>query len=170
MPDFLAGVSRQSAVPRSPSVTKELSPQPCLFVGSVTRHTIADMVDAVEPKVAATSVAQEYVAAFNARDLERSRAVLNYPSVRLASGQVRMWERPEDYSIPWDLLAEREGWHHSTLDSVEVIQAGADKVHVAASFSRYDASGVKYVTHDALWVITLVDGHWGIQCRSSYAP
>ncbi len=134
------------------------------------RRTIAVMVDAIEAKDAATLVAQEYVDAFNERDMERSRAVLNYPSVRLASGQLRLWERPGDYSIPWDLLVEREGWHHSTLDSVDVIQAGADKVHVAASFSRYDAFGAKYVTHEALWVITLIDGHWGIQCRSSYAP
>jgi hypothetical protein len=118
------------------------------------------MVEALEPKDAATSVAQEYVDAFNARDMERSRAVLNYPSVRLASGQLRLWERPEDYSIPWDLLAEREGWHHSTLDSVDVIQAGGDKVHVAASFSRYDASGANYVTHDALPV-------WGCPSRPS---
>ncbi len=128
------------------------------------------MVEPTEAKDAARSVAQEYVDAFNAQDMERSRAVLNYPSVRLASGQLRMWERPEDYAIPWNLLAEREGWHRSTLDSVDVIQAGTDKVHVAASFSRYDASGARYVTHEALWVITLVDGHWGIQCRSSYAP
>lgn len=41
------------------------------------------------------------------------RAVLNYPSVRLASGQVTSWEWAEDYSIPWDLYTEVEGWHHS---------------------------------------------------------
>lgn len=123
-----------------------------------------------DPAVIARTVAQEYVDAFTAQDLERSRAVLNYPSVRLASGRVAIWERPEDYSIPWDLLTEAEGWHHSELDSAEVVQAGTDKVHVLASFSRYDATGTKYATHQALWVITDVDGHWGIQCRSSYAP
>jgi hypothetical protein len=123
-----------------------------------------------DPAAIATAVAEEYVDAFTSRDLQRSRNVLNYPSVRLASGQVATWEKPEDYAINWDALAEVEGWHHSTLDSVEVIQAGTDKVHLAASFSRYHADDLKYATHQALWVITLVDGHWGIQCRSSYAP
>ena len=128
------------------------------------------MTDDEDPESIARAVAEEYVDAFTSRDLQRSRDVLNYPSVRLASGQVRIWERPEDYSIPWDLLADTEGWHHSTLDAVEIVQAGADKVHVAASFSRYDSEDVQYATHQALWVITHVDGHWGIQCRSSYAP
>jgi hypothetical protein len=128
------------------------------------------MTDDEDPESIARAVAEEYVDAFTSRDLQRSRDVLNYPSVRLASGQVRIWERPEDYSIPWDLLADTEGWHHSTLDAVEIVQAGADKVHVAASFSRFDGENVKYATHHALWVITNVDGHWGIQCRSSDAP
>jgi hypothetical protein len=66
-----------------------------------------------DPADIARAVAQEYVEAFTARDLQRSRDVLNYPSVRLASGQVNTWQRPEDDSIPWDLLAEIEGWHHS---------------------------------------------------------
>lgn len=123
-----------------------------------------------DPAAIGRAVAEEYVAAFTERDVERSRAVLNYPSIRLASGRVTTWERPEDYDIRWDLLEEREGWHHSTLDSVEVIQAGADKVHIAAAFSRYHVDGTRYVTHEALWVITHQDGHWGIQCRSSYAP
>ena len=118
----------------------------------------------------ARAIAEEYVDAFTTRDLQRSRDVLNYPSVRLASGTVTTWERPDDYSIPCDLLVEVEGWLRSTLESAVVVQAGASKVHVLSSFSRYDADDVKYATHQALWVNTLVDGHWGIQCRSSYAP
>jgi hypothetical protein len=128
------------------------------------------MTDAQDPAAIGRAVAEEYVSAFTDRDMERSRDVLNYPSIRLASGRVTTWERRQDYEIPWDLIAEREGWHHSTLDDVQVVQAGTDKVHIAATFSRYRADGERYVTHEALWVITNQDGHWGIQCRSSYAP
>jgi hypothetical protein len=128
------------------------------------------MTDAQDPAAIGRAVATEYVSAFTDRDMERSRAVLNYPSIRLASGRVMTWQSPDEYTIPWDLLAEREGWHHSTLDDVQVIQAGLDKVHIAAAFSRYREDGTRYVTHEALWLITNQDGHWGIQCRSSYAP
>ena len=128
------------------------------------------MTENESPDDVARAVAEEYVAAFTDRDMDRSRAVLNYPSVRLASGRLMTWERPEDYAIDWDRLAAVEGWHHSTLDDVTVVQAGTDKVHLAATFSRYKEDGTRYATHQALWVVTKLDGHWGIQCRSSYAP
>jgi len=128
------------------------------------------MTDEQDPAAIGRAVAEEYVSAFTDRDLERSRAILNYPSVRLASGRLVVWERPEDYEVGWDRIVEREDWHHSTLDDVQVIQAGSDKVHIAATFSRYFADGTRYATHHALWVVTNQDGHWGIQCRSSYAP
>ncbi len=126
----------------------------------------------MEPKeaiAAARAVAEEYHRAFNAADLEASRAILNYPSVRMASGTVRVWHDSDEYEIDWDTLRTQEGWHHSTLDEVEVVQAGHDKVHLAATFTRYRSDGKPYAQHRAIWIVTLVDGHWGIQCRSSYA-
>jgi hypothetical protein len=98
------------------------------------------------PAVIARAVAEEHVDAFTTRDLQRSRDVLNYPSVRLASGRVRIWERPEDYSIPWDLLVETEGWHHSTLDSVEIVQAGTDEVLLVLEEIRGCLSDGRVVT------------------------
>ena len=101
--------------------------------------------------------------------MERSRAVLNYPSVRLASGRVMTWERPEDYEIRWDLIAEREGWHHSTLDSVEVIQAGADKVHIAAAFSRWTA-GSRILNGREAWlegVSSWYEEGWRVEARQN---
>lgn len=125
---------------------------------------------AENPADIAKAVAENFVEVFNSRDLQRNREVLNYPSVILVRGRLVKWDRPEDYSVQWDRLTESEGWHHSTLDSAEVVQAGADKVHLKVSFSRYDANGIKYTTHHGLWVITLVKGHWGIQCRSNFTP
>ena len=46
----------------------------------------------------------------------------------------------------------------------------ADKVHFDVCFSRYLADGSRYATHQALWVVTRLEGHWGIQARSSFAP
>ena len=125
---------------------------------------------APDPISEATAVASRFIEVFNARDMQANRDVLNYPSVMLVAGQFMTWDRPEDYSIPWDRLTESQGWHHSTMDSIDVVQAGDDKVHLAVTFSRYDEDGVKYATHHGLWVITCVDGHWGIQCRSNFRP
>ena len=125
---------------------------------------------APDPISEAKAVANKFLEVFNARDTQSNRDVLNYPSVMLVAGQFIKWDRPEDYSIPWDRLTESQGWHHSTMDSIDVVQAGDDKVHLAVTFSRYHEDGVKYATHHGLWVITCVDGHWGIQCRSNFRP
>ena len=107
---------------------------------------------------------------FNARDDQQIRASLNFPHVRLASATVRVIERAEDFRTPFPALQKAEGWSHSALDSAEVIHAGPDKVHFAIRFSRYRDDGTRYVTHEAVWIVTQLDGHWGVQARSSFEP
>jgi hypothetical protein len=60
--------------------------------------------------------------------------------------------------------------HHSGLDSVTFVQSDAEKVHAIVVFSRYKTDGTKYVSYPTLWIITKINGHWGIQVRSSFAP
>lgn len=119
---------------------------------------------------AAREVVEAFFRAFNARDQEGLRRSLHFPHVRLASGRVRITERPEDFSVPFEALASSEGWDHSSLDEAEVVHDGPDKVHLAVSFTRYTADDTSYATHRSLWVITRADGQWGIQARSSFAP
>ncbi len=107
---------------------------------------------------------------FNDEDDARMREALNFPHVRIASATVRVIEAPERFKTPFDVLKDVEGWHHSTLDAAEVIHDGPDKVHFAVRFSRFSADGACYATHEAVWIVTQVDGHWGIQARSSFAP
>ncbi len=107
---------------------------------------------------------------FNAEDDSRIRDSLNFPHVRLASGKVRVIDRREDFNTPFEALKRAEGWHHSTLDRADVIHEGADKVHFDVRFSRFKEDGSSYAVHQAIWVVTRVDGHWGIQARSSFAP
>lgn len=108
--------------------------------------------------------------AFNAHDLEGMRASFHFPHVRLASGRVLVWDEPEEFRAPFEILSEREGWHHSTLDSCEPVHAGADKVHFDVRFRRYHADDTCYASYQTLWIVTSEDGHWGVQARSSYAP
>ena len=51
-----------------------------------------------------------------------------------------------------------------------MIHEGKDKVHFDVCFSRFKEDGTCYATHEAVWVVTRVEGHWGIQARSSFAP
>ena len=118
----------------------------------------------------ARKVLEEFLAGFNARDDEAIRRTLNYPHVRFASGRVDIVKEPSSFKIPYDLLIKYEGWDSSTLDSIEPIHVTDTKVHFKIEFSRYKADGSKYVTHQALYIVTKQDGHWGLICRSSFAP
>jgi len=113
----------------------------------------------------------EFMAAFNARDVEAWAATLNYPHVRFASNQVRVWKDAEEFVRDNRNYPERLApWHHSRWDEMKVIQSGPDKVHFAVTFQRFEASGKEMAKFPSLYIVTRKDGHWGVQTRSSFAP
>lgn len=118
----------------------------------------------------AKAAVRAFFDAFNARDQDGIRRAMHFPHVRIASGRVRVTERREDFAVPFDRLAEGEGWDHSGLDEVEVVHDGPGKAHLAIAFTRYGADGEAYAAHRSLWVMAEIDGRWGVQARSSFAP
>ena len=121
---------------------------------------------------AALAACDGFMEAFNASDMAAWRRTLNYPHVRLAEGSVVVSNTPDEYEREWDFaeFARRTGWHHSSYDRKQVVQRGPDKAHVVVRFTRYRADGSKIASYDAFYVVTRVDGHWGVQIRSTFAP
>ena len=72
--------------------------------------------------------------------------------------------------MDFEAFAERTGWHHSAWDSREIFQSGKNKVHIAVQFTRYDSDDNKIATYNSLYIVTHLDGKWGTQARSSFAP
>lgn len=122
---------------------------------------------------AAMAVTDEFMRAFNARDMKAHFGTFNFPHVRIASGRVRVFQTRAELEANPEQYGSREvesGWAHSRWDSREVIHSAPDKVHLAVQFTRYGADGKALNTYLAVYVITNLDGHWGIQARSSTAP
>ncbi len=120
---------------------------------------------------AAKVCAAAFIDAFNAQDLEALAETLNYPHIRLANGRFATVEHRQsfiDRSRAGKAFLEKEGWHHTTMTSNEVVHEGPDKVHLAIRNDRCHKDGSVYNTFDTLWIVTCIDGHWGIQFRSSY--
>ena len=115
-----------------------------------------------------------YFEGFNTHNQEIYLSSLHFPHVRINDkGRVRIIQNASELLPLDDLLAsltKKEGWHHSTLDSMEAVHASEIKVHFKIEFSRYKADGSKYSVYKSLWIITNKDNHWGVQARSSYAP
>jgi hypothetical protein len=125
--------------------------------------------DHADSIAAAMQCLDDFLAAFNARDLEAYERTFNFPSVRLASNRMVVIERGFHKPVMFERGALSE-WHHSAWERREVIHAGADKVHLDTRFVRYRADGSVLGAFDSVYVVTCEDGHWGVKARSSFAP
>ena len=122
---------------------------------------------------AGKAVARSYMDAFNRGDISAQADTFNFPHIRLAEGKFVVMETGDDYrknGARIQALLEEEGWHHTVLESLEVIQEGPDKVHLVIENTRRRTDDTIYNRFKTLWIATLQDGHWGIQFRSSYLP
>lgn len=120
---------------------------------------------------AARKAMDNFMATFNSRDVNAWSGSLNFPHVRFASNTVKVFPAAADFIRESQDYAKTLGaWDHSAWREMKVVQSGPDKVHFAVIFVRYDASGKVIGTFPSLYIVTLLNGHWGVQGRSSYAP
>jgi len=127
---------------------------------------MSDHADAI---ASAMKCLDDFMAAFNARDVEAFEATFNFPSIRLASGKFVTLNKgdmtPDRFTQ--GALAQ---WDHSASEHRKVIHAGADKVHIDTRFTRYRKDGSVIGGFDSVYVVTKENGRWGVKIRSSFAP
>ena len=112
-----------------------------------------------------------YQSAWNLRDISGMNAAFHFPHVRIASGRIRVLEEntafPDDF---FDHFIEATGWHYSLWDYRHAVQSTNDKVHFAVQFTRYRIDDTVIGHYPSFWIVSLIDGKWGVQARSSFAP
>ena len=122
-----------------------------------------------ESIAAAMKVLDDFMTAFNARDVAAYDKTFNFPSVRLASNTLTILQ-PGSHKPEMFTTGSLKEWDHSAWQKREVIHAGPDKVHINTRFARFRKDGSVLGGFDSIYVVTKVNGHWGIKARSSYAP
>jgi hypothetical protein len=117
---------------------------------------------------AAMKLLDEYMAAWNSKDVTAWERTFHFPHYRLASGKMTVLERPgqQDATRLWQAIP---GWHHSKWDRRRIVHASADKIHVDTKFTRYRADGSRIGSYESLYILTKEDGRWGVKLRSSFA-
>lgn len=116
-------------------------------------------------------VLDAFMAALNAHDAAAMDRCMHFPHPRIADARVVVYPRPG--TNPMDLferLQQADGWSHSRWERREVIQCNDAKAHVMLSYTRFRADGSVIGVYDSLYVLTAIDGRWGIQARSSFGP
>ena len=121
----------------------------------------------------AVAAIEAFMAALNTRDENAILDLLHLPHVRISGAGVAIWNDRSELEATYlrDFYARAgPNWHHTVLDSTDVLHHSPSKVHVLIQFTRNTQSGNPIATYRSLWIMTRRDGRWGAQARSSFAP
>lgn len=112
-----------------------------------------------------------YMTAWNLRDLAGMDASFHFPHARIASSRIHILEQSTGQVTDFfDKFIEQTGWHYSLWDYRRAVQSTDDKVHFAVQFTRYRADDSVIGHYPSMWIVAKIDGKWGVQARSSFAP
>ena len=130
-----------------------------------------DIIAKSGPEREALNPLLDYLSAWNLRDVAKMKAAFHFPHVRIASGKVKLLEEEAAFSEDFfEHFIEATGWHYSLWDYRHAVQSTQDKVHFAVQFTRYRVDDTVIGHYPSLWIVSLIDGRWGVQARSSFAP
>ena len=124
-----------------------------------------------DPATEAIASFRRWSIGFNTRDTEVQLAEMHFPHLRLAEDRFQWWATPKEFSAVQEENTRRlrqEGWDHTATLSIQPIQMGVNKVHLAIRQSRQHADGTEYNGFDTLWIFTKRNDRWGVQFRSSF--
>jgi hypothetical protein len=117
----------------------------------------------------AYEVTDEFMRTFNTKDAEAWGKTFHFPSVRIASGTVRIINGPQDLESGFATLGA-QGWDRSAWAKREVVQCGPTKAHMLTTFVRYRADGSEMSRFESLYIVEQKNGRWALTARSSFAP
>lgn len=120
----------------------------------------------------ATSAFYDFFDAFNGEDSDALFEVNHVPQVMLSGDNFINGLNRESplVAVNFAGLRMRESWEFSVAEELEVIHAMPGKVVFQMEFERFNSGGNKYRRVPALWVLTQIDGKWGVQFRSLMPP
>ncbi len=137
-----------------------------LMPPSMHAQTPLDVTAVASRTQAALLALDRYLETWNSRNPALWATSLHYPHVRPGAGPFEVSQTAEDYAAGVDFARTMAtGWHHSEWVSREVLQVGDSKVHVAGSWQRFTADGRPQTSSAITYVITSVNGRWGVLAR-----
>jgi hypothetical protein len=116
-------------------------------------------------------VLDRFMAGLNAYDTQAMGAAMHFPHLRLADGKFKVYEVAEDNPMDvFSRLRAEDDWKYSRWERRDLIQLNERKAHYALSYTRFRSDDSIIGVYESLYVLTLIEGQWGIQARSSFGP
>lgn len=136
-------------------------------------HDLPDKRPAEDLEQIGLDAVDKFLKTFNSRDGDAWTDSLNFPHVRPAQNGIQKISADADSYLSgfsYDRVIAT-GWDHTEWDYKRVVHTSENKIHMAGQWSRYTEAGDKILTTPIVYIVTRVDGKWGIQSRlgSDYA-
>ncbi|MDB3879793.1 hypothetical protein N9315_01625 [Alphaproteobacteria bacterium] len=87
---------------------------------------------------------------------------------RLVGTTLDCWPSPETYLSNFR-ASVGDHWARTAGQTIDVQRESADKDYLVVQINRFDINGQLIADFDLLWVITIKNGKWTAQFRSSFA-
>ncbi len=115
-------------------------------------------------------IIQQYISAFNSRNANLMADLFNFPHIRFANEKAWVISKEQYLKNQENVtkLLNKETWNETKIKSIETIQSGAKKAHFKIHFLRLDSENKIIHDFETLWIVTKLNGHWGIQFRSTF--
>ena len=136
----------------------------------VTTYTIEAQISP-DDQAKCEDVLTRWMAALNRYDAAAMDTLMHFPHVRIAGGTVTVYQQVGSNPMGlFERLRKQDGWHHSAWNETKLVQSSPVKAHYALRYTRYREDGSEIGVYDSLYVLSLLDGAWKIQSRSSFGP
>lgn len=110
----------------------------------------------------------DYMEAWNRRDLAALEETFHFPHYRFARNRMLVLEKPglQEARLVWGFVGP--DWGHSEWVHMRIVHASGDKIHVDTKFARFRTDGSLIGAYESLYILTHENGRWGIRMRSSF--
>lgn len=109
---------------------------------------------------------ERFTDAFNNRNPSGMDECLHFPHIMMAGATEIIWDEPDSLPLGYFEQLEREsGWHHSEYQSKKLVLSHESQRHYLLDYTRNMSDGSVISAHQNLWVLTKVDGVWGVKIR-----
>ncbi len=118
-----------------------------------------------EPEMKAKLALRQFIQAWNLADNRLIQSTLNYPHITHAPLALIIAKQAEEFQTDFAAL-KKQGWASSRFDKIITRQSSPEKVNFEVEYSRLNGAGEVYSRGYVFYVVTLQDGHWGMQYRA----
>lgn len=108
----------------------------------------------------------KFAYSFEKEDLIGMDECCHFPHYILSGSQVICWEKPGQLTSDFFSDLKKQGFSKTVVDYKEVILVSENKIHLKYGYSRMACDGTVMSKHDNVWILTYINGMWGIKVRS----